>query len=140
MLAPVAGTPFDFLAPRRIGERLAEVDGGSEKGYDHCFSRLATGAADASAFLPLDVIAVLADPASGRRMTVRTTAPGVQVYSGNFLSKEPAAAPHTQYGALCLETCNFPDAVNKAATAGFPSPMLPPHATYKHVAAHAFEW
>lgn len=140
----MAGTPFDFTVPRRIGERITEVDGGGEPGYDHCYSRLdaaavGSGAAPATPTLPLDVIAVLAHPASGRRMTVRTTAPGVQVYSGNFLAKDAAAAPHTQHAALCLETCTFPDGVNKAA-AGFPSPIVPPHGKYTHVAAHKFEW
>lgn len=59
--------------------------------------------------------------------------------SGNFLSKSAADAPHTQHGALCLETENFPDAVNRAAH-GFPPATLQPGQAYKATTVHKFTW
>ena len=134
-VAPVAGTPFDFTAPKRIGAELLSV-AGDEPGYDHCLCRAGPGAVP-PAGLGLGFLAELSDPVSGRKMSVSTTAPGVQLYTGNYLSKSAADAPHTQHSAVCLETQNYPNAVN---TAGFPSAILRPGETYKHVAIHKFEW
>jgi aldose 1-epimerase len=53
------------------------------------------------------------------------------------LSQVPADAPHTQYRALCLETQNFPDAINKP---NFPSCVLRPGETYRATTVHKFEW
>jgi aldose 1-epimerase len=134
----VAGGQFDFTQPRRVGDVLKEVDGGGQPGYDHCWVRGPAGSVKAGfGELPLSPIAHLADPSSGRSMTVSTDAPGVQHYTGNWLG--PGPAPHKQWWALCLETQNFPDAPNKEA-AGFPSPVLRPGQTYSHTAVHAFAW
>lgn len=59
-----------------MGKELAQVDGGGEPGYDHCFARAAT-----SGGFPLAVIAELSDPESGRGMSVATDLPGVQLYT-----------------------------------------------------------
>ena len=59
-----------------------------------------------------------------------------QVYSANWLSKDPFDAPHTQHRALCLETQNFPDAVH--ARDGFPSAVLRPGEVYAHRTVHEF--
>lgn len=85
----------------------------------------------------MGVIAVLSDPASGRTMTVSTDQPGVQAYTGNWLSKSPADAPHTQHMAMCLETQNYPDAINQPS---FPASVLQPGETYKATTVHAFTW
>lgn len=69
-------------------------------------------------------------------MTVSTTQPGVQLYTGNFLP-EDGEAPHRQHWALCLETQHFPDAINHSA---FPSTVLRPGEVYKHETVHAFAW
>ena len=131
-LLPVAGTPMDFTAPTRIGARLAQVDGGGEPGYDHNGARARDVPVGG---LGLGLVAVLHDPASGRTMTVSSTAPGVQLYTGNFLGSGPA--PHDQHRALCLETQNYPDAVNRP---DFPSAILSPGETYVHETVHAFTW
>jgi aldose 1-epimerase len=136
-VVPVAGTPFDFTSPKPVGQQLKEVDGGGEPGYDHCWAR--QGGPVPAAGLGLAPIAVLTDPSSGRTMRVSTDAAGVQLYTGNFLSKAAGDAPFTQHGALCLETEAYPDAVNQTAK-GFPDIILRPGATYKHVAIHKFEW
>jgi aldose 1-epimerase len=188
-VAPVAGTPFDFTAATPLGARLRDVAGG-ERGYDHCLCRAGPSAVP-PAGLGLGRIAELRDPASGRAMTVDTTAPGVQLYTANYLSKDAKEAPFTQYGAVCLETQNYPDAcvrrrqrarasvracarrvcclrsaaprsaaLRRAAPRhpppprslpppppprsinkpNFPSPVLRPGETYKHVAVHKFTW
>jgi len=131
-VVPVAGTPFDFTAPTKIGARLMQVDGGGEPGYDHNFCRAKDGAEAAA--LGMGVVAVVHEPASGRTMTVSTTAPGVQLYTSNF---NKGAAPLDQHRAFCLETQNWPNAVN---TPGFPNALLSPGETYVHETVHAFKW
>lgn len=133
---PVAGTDFDFTAPRRVGERIMAVDGGGKPGYDHNFARARTADLPPNGFTHgLTTIAELTDPVSGRSMRVDTNAPGVQLYTGNWLGPAEKADAHR---ALCLETQNWPDAVNKPGV--FPDPILRPGQTYRHVALHAFKW
>lgn len=131
-VAPVAGTPFDFTAPTKVGARLMQVDGGGEPGYDHNWCRAKDG--KEAAALGMGVVAVVHEPVSGRTMTVSTTAPGVQLYCANFNKGPP---PLDQHRALCLETQNWPDAVNQP---GFPSAILSPGETYVHETVHKFEW
>lgn len=128
----VAGTPFDFTTPTKIGARMMQVDGGGEPGYDHNFCRAKDGAEAAA--LGMGVVAVVHEPASGRTMTVSTTAPGVQLYTSNF---NKGAAPLDQHRAFCLETQNWPNAVN---TPGFPKAILSPGETYVHETVHSFTW
>ena len=135
-VAPVAGTPFDFSVETPVGARLRDVDG-AERGYDHCLCRAGPGGVP-PAGLGLGRVATLRDPASGRAMTVETTAPGVQLYTANYLAKDAAEAPFTQYAALCLETQNYPDAINRPGV--FPNAVLRPDETYSHVARHTFSW
>jgi len=122
----VKGTPMDFSQPQVIGERIAEVSGG----YDHCYV-LAPPAGE------LRPAAVLVDPASGRSMSISTTAPGIQFYSGNFLDGCVGSGErmYQRHGALCLETQGFPNAVNEP---NFPSVVLLPNETYRQTTAHNF--
>ena len=80
-LAPVAGTPFDFIRPRRIGERIAaehpQIAIG--RGYDHNF---VLDSQDGS----LALAAVVTEPASGRVLEVLTTEPGVQLFTSNHFA------------------------------------------------------
>ena len=93
--------------------------------------------------LGLGHIATLSDPTSGRSMRVFTTEVGVQVYTTNFLPKSEDAAPHDVFRAVCLETENFPNAINDVST--FPAAvrehaLLQAGATYRHVTIHEFAW
>lgn len=121
-IAPVAGTVFDFTGrARRIGERIAALAGSPGGGYDHNF--VLDGAADSSA---LREAAQLTDPASRRTLRVRTTEPGLQVYTGNFLVDGlPVVMPLTtcRHAGVCLETQHLPDSPNQPA---FPSTVLRP--------------
>jgi aldose 1-epimerase len=77
----------------------------------------------------MKLAAKLYDPKSGRVLTVSTTQPGVQFYSGNFLDgsyKGKAGAAYTKNTGLCLETQHFPDSPNQPA---FPSTLLKPGET-----------
>ena len=121
-LQPVAGTPFDFRQPHKIGERIQNVPGG----YDHNFVLRDTSAT-------LKRVAVLSDSISGRKLEVHTMEPGIQFYTGNFLDgslKTSDGKPINKHAALCLETQHFPDSPNQPQ---FPSTILQPGATYHTV-------
>lgn len=68
----------------------------------------------------------LDEPASGRRLEVRTTEPGLQVYTGDMLG-----APRT---GLALETQHFPDSPNRPE---FPSTVLRPGAELRSSTTYA---
>ncbi len=130
-LAPVSGTPMDFTRPTVIGERVDEEFealkfGG---GYDHAWVVDGEG---------LRLAARLKDPKSGRVMEVSSDQPGIQFYGGNFLDATAIGKNGVAYAfrtGLCLETEGFPDSPNQP---GFPSPVLRPGETYRHVMVHRF--
>ena len=123
-LAPVAGTPFDFLKPTPIGERI-DQDNEQLKiagGYDHNFVLNGSGKG-------LHEAAMVVDPTSGRTLTVTTTEPGVQFYSGNFLNGSDIGASgnaYAKHAGFCLETQHFPDSPNQP---NFPTTTLNPGQT-----------
>lgn len=119
---------FDFSVARRIGDRLGDSDEQLRfgHGYDHNFV-LRKGRTQAPGRA-----ARLADPESGRVLEVFTTEPGLQFYSGNFLSGREigkGGMRHVRHAALCLEPQTFPDAPNKPH---FPSAILRAGETYRH--------
>lgn len=134
-LAPVAGTPLDFTAPTPIGARIRA---GSEQlvhalGYDHNFVLLGE---DADGGLPL--AARVVEPASGRVLTVHTDQPGMQFYTGNFLTGAlvgTCGRTYRQGDAFALETQHFPDSPNQPA---FPSTVLRPGEEYRTATVYGF--
>jgi aldose 1-epimerase len=132
---PVAGTPFDFTTPHAIGERIREnhpqlVFG---RGYDHNWV-LDRPAGDTR----LREAARLSDPWSGRTLTVWTTEPGIQFYSGNFLDGTlygTSGRAYRQGDGLALETQHYPDSPNKPQ---FPSTRLDPGETYDTTTVYSF--
>ena len=124
-LAAVAGTPFDFRQATAIGARI-DADNEQIKfgpGYDHkwVLVKPKPGA--------MTTAAVLSDPESGRVMEIKTTEPGLQFYSGNFLDGKPSGqgTVFNHRTGLCLETQHFPDSPNRPS---FPSTTLRPGRTY----------
>jgi aldose 1-epimerase len=118
----VAGTPFDFRVPRVIASRIRDA---SEpqlifgRGYDHNF--VLRGRAGT-----LRAAARLEDPRSGRVVEVLTTEPGLQVYTGNFISGAVTGKGgrlYRQGEGIALETQHFPDSPNHPQ---FPSTILEP--------------
>jgi aldose 1-epimerase len=132
-LRAVAGSAFDFRAPHEIGSRINDSDEQLARGhgYDHnwVLNQQQPGA--------LTLAALLQDPDSGRSLEIRTTQPGVQFYSGNFLNGKPAGSGSVfEYRTgLCLETQHFPDSPNQAA---FPSTILRPGEVYSEKTILAF--
>jgi len=124
-LRPVAGTPFDFREPTPIGARIDADNRQLEYGggYDHNFV-IADQASDT-----LRLAARLYEPDTGRLLTVRTTEPGVQFYSGNFLDGSLAGdgEAYDRREGLALETQHFPDSPNQP---DFPSTILRPGEEY----------
>jgi aldose 1-epimerase len=130
-LESVKGTPFDFTAPKPIGRDL-KAAGGNPVGYDHNF------VVDGSP-ATLRPVARLEDPRSGRVMTLEANQPGVQFYSGNFLDgkvKGKGGHAYEQYAALCLETQDFPNAINIPAWKS--QVILRPGQTYGHDMLYTF--
>jgi aldose 1-epimerase len=134
-VAPVEGTPFDFREPTAIGARIREADQQLlyGQGYDHnwALDREDDGAREGSdSEDALEEAAVLHDPDSGRTLTISTTEPGIQFYSGNFLNGTLVGTGGTVYrqgDGLALETQHFPDSPNQP---DFPSTVLNPGEVY----------
>ena len=132
-LASVLGTPLDFTKPTPIGVRIEQKDEqmvfGS--GYDHNFVINRKGA-------ELALAARVYEPTTGRVLEVRTTEPGVQFYTGNFLDGSiTGKGGHVykrRYG-FCLETQHFPDSPNKP---NFPSSILRPGKAYESRTVYRF--
>ncbi len=124
--APVAGTPMDFTSAKELGR---DINADFEplrigNGYDHCW------AVDGYESDKLAIVGELSDPVSGRRMTIRSTQPGVQIYTGNYLQGSPESKSGRGYDnrdGVAIECQNFPDAPNHS---NFPSPVLNPGDTY----------
>jgi aldose 1-epimerase len=135
-IAPVAGTPFDFTSPHPIGERLRDSHEQLllAMGYDHNFVFDRPFPDDQSLFPSVTVT----EPSTGRRMDVASTEPGVQFYTGNFLTGSFAGAAGKSYrqsAGFCLETQHFPDSPNHLH---FPSIVLRPGETYASTTVFTF--
>jgi aldose 1-epimerase len=125
-LRSVAGTPFDFRAAMPIGARIAEPNDqlAAAGGYDHNF------VLDREAGATSVRAARVLEPGSGRTLEIRTTQPGLQLYTGNFLDGSITGKGGRRYGhrsGFCLETQHFPDSPNHAA---FPPVVLEPGKEY----------
>jgi aldose 1-epimerase len=133
--ARVEGTPFDFRQPARIGARVR--DGESKQirvahGYDHNWV-VATERSETPR-----LVARLEHPSSGRAMEVRSTEPGVQFYSGNFLdgsSIGKAGQCYRMGDGIALEPQMFPDTANQPT---FGSVRLDPGEKYRHELVFCF--
>jgi aldose 1-epimerase len=128
-IVAVAGTPFDFRQTTVLGDAMAQTEGvfdinyvlrPSEEGLKPC--------------------ARLADPDSGRTMTMATTAPGLQFYNGHKIFEQEQVGKgghrYPAWAGLCLETQAFPNAVNHAH---FPSMVVRPGEAYHHRTTYAFQ-
>jgi len=129
-LVPVAHTPFDFRTPRRIGERLEELEPTPARGYDLCFALDQPPG-------ELGLACRLRDPRSGRALEFLTTQPGLQLYTGNRLADLPGKGGRRipRFGGLCLEAQHFPDAIHHPH---FPPVVLRPGERYRQVTRFCF--
>jgi aldose 1-epimerase len=134
-IAAVDGTPFDFREPTSIGDRIymAHPQILLARGIDHNFvlDRKSPGRG------AVEVAARLHDPHSGRKLEVRTTEPGVQIYVTNSDGSRVGANGRIQRqgDGICFETEHYPDSPNKPM---FPSTVLRPGETFHSVTEFAF--
>lgn len=132
-LRKVAGTPFDFLTPHAIGERINQDEEQLKlgNGYDHTW--IINGTPGTMRFAALAY-----DKTSGRTMQVWTTEPGVQFYTGNFLdgtlTGKSGKIYQRRYG-FCFESQHYPDSPNHPA---FPTTTLKKGATYRSTTIYRF--
>ena len=134
---PVEGTPFDFTDLRPIGQHI-DADNqqlAHGQGYDHNF------VLDRTDVVPgeMALAARVWDPESGRLLEVRTTEPGLQFYSGNFLRgtlTNEDGEPYQRRSGLALETQHFPNSPNEP---DFPSTILRPGETYRSATVYDFD-
>lgn len=130
-LLAVSNSGLDFTGGKRIEDNKAVL---SEDGFDHNYvlhRRQSEG--------NYALAAELYEPNSGRAMTVLTTQPGVQFYSGFKLSNKnwigKGGYKYESWSGLCLETQHFPDSPNKAH---FPSTRLNPGEVFEEKTIHRF--
>lgn len=124
------GSPLDFRKSTRIGERIESLTDTAALGYDHNYVLQNPGTG-------VRQIAKLRDRASGRTLTVLSDQPGLQFYSGNFLSGQSGkdGKSYVHRGALCLEAQHFPDSVNQP---NFPPIWLRPGDEYRQTTIYRF--
>lgn len=118
-ISPVEGTAFDLREPTPIRKPV-----GALGGIDHTY--VVRGKPGAQ----LRPCAEVLEPITGRRMSIQTTEPGVQFYTGNFLDGSLTGrdgARYSKHWAFCLETQHFPDSPNQPS---FPSVVLRPDHPY----------
>lgn len=131
-LLKTAGTPFDFSEPKSVGRDIGLDDTQlrNGNGYDHNFVL--------SDKAEMKKAAVLFSPETGIQMTTFTTLPGMQLYSGNWLTQRRGKGgnPIDRRFAVCLETQVFPNAL---ALPHFPSPILRKDEHYHTVTIYRFE-
>lgn len=131
-IADVAGTALDFRSLRRIGDRIDSQEPmiTAGKGYDHNF--IVRGQPGT-----LRPCAQVVEPESGRVMTVETTMPAVQFYSGNFMKPDHGkeGVQYNYRNGFCLETQYYP---NAPRLAHFPSPVLEANQPYRHQTIYRF--
>ncbi len=131
---PVAGTPMDFREHKELGK---DIDADFEPliighGYDHCWS------IDGYSKGQMSKAAELYSAKSGILLEISTTQPGVQVYTGNWLTgcgESKVGAQHKNRDGVAIECQNYPDAPNKSH---FPSPVLHEGEVYEEHIAFKF--
>lgn len=134
----VANSIMDLRKPTILGDVINKVPNG---GYDYNFC------------LPDEdkiknkFVAKVIHPSSGRTLEVFTNQPGVQLYTSNSIPDDKTfisgklgitgknGMKYFKHGALCLETQNYPDAVNHE---NFPNSILRPGDIYSHTVTYKF--
>ncbi|SEB01222.1 aldose 1-epimerase [Alistipes timonensis JC136] len=132
-IAPVADTPMDFRAPMPIGERIGQDFEQLRNGHGIDHNWVLNTRGDIA-----ETCASLESPATGIRLDVYTTEPGIQVYCGNFLDGSVKGKKGAVYGfrsAVCLETQKYPDTPNKPE---WPSAVLRPGEKYESRCIYKF--
>ncbi|WP_026155250.1 aldose epimerase family protein [Paracoccus sp. N5] len=123
--APVRGTALDFRRPVRLGERLA----GPAIDHNLCLAPSRHARPRQAAVLQADEL----------RLTLRSTEPGLQVYTANHLGPGApglAGRPYGRHAGIALESQLWPDAPNQP---GYPSARLEPGRIYHQQTTMRFQ-
>lgn len=130
----VEGTPMDFRELHPIGDHINDdfqqlIFG---KGYDHTYvlNKKETN--------ELSFCARCISPKTGITMDTYTTEPGVQLYTGNWMTGNLIGKNNQRYparAALCLETQHFPNSPNKPE---YPTTVLRPGEVFESKTVYAF--
>nr|CAH7729459.1 unnamed protein product [Callosobruchus chinensis] len=142
-LLPVKNTVFDLRIPTTLGKVIDKIPG--YDGFDHNFCVNQPSKAQEI------FVARVFHPPTGRALEVYSNQPGVQFYNSNFIPEDPkkykgdkskletlvgkGGCHYYKNGALCLETQNWPDAINHV---NFPPAVLYPGDTYHHTVKYKF--
>jgi aldose 1-epimerase len=130
-ISHVEKTVLDLRTEKNLGDLLASFPPGAN-GYDHNF------VINQKQGQELNLVGSVRSPVTNISLTVYTNQPGVQFYTSNFLpdpvkNEKPlpgkGGAQYYKHGAFCLETQNFPNAINQPK---FPNAVLNPGEIYKH--------
>lgn len=131
--AAVEGTPMDFREPHLVGERIDTAWDQLvwARGYDHTYIL-------DKPLGKLGRAARCSSPKTGIVMEVYTDQPGVQLYTGNWMSGNMRGKHGHRYparAALCLETQHYPDSPNRPE---YPSTRLDPGQEFRSTTAFRF--
>ena len=119
-IAPVQNTPMDFTSAKTVGK---DINADFEQlkignGYDHCWT------IDGWEKGKICPVGELQGDRSGIVMSILSSQPGVQIYTGNSLQGNGHSKTGKIYenrDGIAIECQNFPDSPNKK---NFPSPVL----------------
>ena len=118
---------MDFRVPRAVGEAV-DAD-------EDCVKL--SGGYDSNYVLSGSPAAKVVSPDTGISMTVETDQPGMQFYSGNFMSQrigKGGAVYDRRYG-FCMETQHYPDCIHHP---DWPTPVLRAGETFRSWTRYTF--
>ena len=121
---------FDYSTAKPISAGMKAAAAGVE-GYDHCL------VVKRSAANEMAMVGSIRDPKSGRKMTIHTTQPGVQLYTSIHFDGQPGSGGFEKSGGICFETQGYPDSPNRPE---FPTTMIKPGETMIHTTIHSFSY
>jgi aldose 1-epimerase len=125
----VAGTVWDYKAPKPIGDVFEESEMGFETYY--VFSKPVGTFAKVASF---------SDETSGRTLEVSSSEPGMLFYTGFYTSdelKRESGAGFGPFRAFCCETSRYPNGPN---IAGAPDSILKPDSKYESKTVFKLRW
>ena len=128
-LKPVQETAFDFRTKKSIGQDFAKTG----DGYDHnfCVNKPIDGKLEEKASLDKAQLE-LTSAASGRRLRIFTTHPGLQIFTANSFDELKMTGNGGAQGNQCgvaIEPQHYPDSINHPS---FPTVVLNPGEKYWH--------
>ena len=115
-IASITGTLLDFRQPTRLGDRMFHPEFAKWRGINENFILSSPDFLKKAAVLS----------ANGRSLTILTTMPGLQLYTGGYIEScvGKSGRRYAPHHAICLEPQYFPDSPNHAH---FPSTRITPN-------------